>query len=314
MQKLAFYSGPDYLELKRDPDKWVIEQLLPVGGTTNLYGKPKSRKSFMALEMAAAVANQRSDWSGFKIRKTGPVAYLQADTPRGEWAERVEKLQRRGYDTSKLFFADLYTIPYPFNILDTDHNLQLLEQVKTLDPVLVVIDTLREVFRGNENDSDIMRDVIGNLTAVSRPAAVLLLSHARKDSITSRDDDLMDGNRGSSYIPGRMDVIIKLGKKMTLEGRATGHREFKVRHHRDGWVAVKGMVEKDEWLRLARILLGKFPSLKVAQAAAYIISGTAEDENPEEEEGVRTGPWRTIRDTITPLFKHEEEDEWTDAA
>lgn len=34
---------------------------------------------------------------------------------------------------------------------------------------------------------------------------------------------MMDQNRGSSYIPGRMDVIIKLTqKRMTFKGRATG--------------------------------------------------------------------------------------------
>jgi len=70
-----------------------------------------------------------------------------------------------------------------------------------------------------------MRNVLAELVGACRPSAILMLSHARKDSILTAngEEDLMDQGRGSSYVAGRMDVVIKLTpKRMVFKGRATG--------------------------------------------------------------------------------------------
>lgn len=218
-----------YLRLPKAPHPWVVEKLIPVGGLVNCFGKPKTGKSFFALGLAQAIVNGDPDWQGYPIQQHGPVAYLQIDTPREEWHSRLSKLNFQPPTADQtLWMADMWQVPeFPFNILNPQRTevRWLKESLATIKPVLTIIDTLREVHGGDENDSTTMRNVLAELVGACRPSAILLLSHARKDSIltTTGEDDLMDQGRGSSYVAGRMDVVIKLTpKRMVFKGRATG--------------------------------------------------------------------------------------------
>ena len=223
-----FVPSGAYQSLPKAPQPWVIEKLIPMGGLVNLYGKPKTGKSFLALSLAQSIVNNEPDWCGYTIAAPGPVAYLQIDTPREEWSARLAKLSIKPSPTSDLWIADMWQVPeFPFNILNPQQTeLRWLKQsIASIKPVLTVIDTLREVHGGDENDSTNMRNVIAHLVDACRPSAILLLSHARKDSMltVNGDDDMMDQARGSSYVAGRMDVVMKLTqKRLMFKGRATG--------------------------------------------------------------------------------------------
>lgn len=233
----SFLSTGEYLSLPRDPQKWVIKDLIPVGGLTNIYGKPKAGKSFAALGMAIAVSSGSSEWLGFPVLKHGPVAYLQIDTPRSEWADRLTKCTEANHNTSAVFHCDmLMTKTYPVNVLDPDQVGWLKTQLQALQPVLVIIDTLREAHGEDENNSTVMRNVVTNLVSASMPASVILLSHSRKDTILTQmgGDDLMSDARGSSYVAGRMDVVIKMtgngdhATGLQYRGRSDGRGKLSV--------------------------------------------------------------------------------------
>lgn len=225
----AFVPSRAYQQLPRAPQQWVIEKLVPFGGLVNVFGKPKTGKSFLALGWAQAIVNGEADWEGYRLHTHGSVAYLQIDTPREEWSQRIGRLTLTPPPDRDLYIADMWQVPqFPFDILDPQQTglKWLRDQLAVIQPVLTIIDTLREVHGGDENDSTTMRNVIAHLVAACRPSAIVLLSHARKDSIltASGDDDMMDQGRGSSYVAGRMDVIVKLTpKRLTFKGRATGH-------------------------------------------------------------------------------------------
>ncbi len=224
----SFVTGSAYLQLPRDPQRWIIKDLIPTSGLTNIFGRPKSGKTFAAQGMALAVSGHAPHWLSpdFPIYKHGPVAYFQLDTPRGEFIERFETFHTKGHDIDTVHICDMLMVPtYPFNIVDSDHMKWLKAEMAELKPVLVIIDTLREVHAGDENDSTVMRNVIVNIVSATMPAAVVLLSHSRKENAQSLmgGDDLMTDNRGSSYIPGRMDTIIKFTKsQMQYQGRSVG--------------------------------------------------------------------------------------------
>lgn len=223
-----FVPADAYLNLPRAPQPWVIDKLLPVGGLINLFGKPKCGKSFLALSLAKAIVNGEPDWCGYPISLPGSVAYLQIDTPREEWADRLGRVTLSTTGAHRLWIADMYQVPeFPFNILNPQQTelTWLKQSIASINPVLTVIDTLREVHSGDENDSTTMRNVVGSLVDACRPSAILLLSHARKDSMLTAtgDDDMMDQGRGSSYVAGRMDVVMKLTqKRLMFKGRAMG--------------------------------------------------------------------------------------------
>lgn len=264
MSKDGFYTGHDYLALPRDPQPWIVRDLIPVGGAVNIYGQPKTGKSFAALGLAHAISTGQPYWLDpkFEVVKSGRVAYLQIDTPRGAWAKRLDTMREHDYDIGKIAFADTITAPYPFNILIPDQQEWLKEQIKQLNPIAVFVDTLREVHGGDENDSTVMKNVISLLVACCAPAALVLLSHSRKAN-QMNGDDMMNDARGSSYIAGRMDTIVKLtAKHLLYKGRSVGEGKLKVHQHPQTGLLIGGEGE-DEVTMLCRLLIREFPDLSI---------------------------------------------------
>lgn len=227
LSPMGFVDGHSYTQLPNDV-QWIVEPILPSGGLVNFYGKAKSFKTVSAVGLAQAISVGAPEWNGFKLHRGGPVAYLQVDTPRGENQSRFRRLEEHGYDLKNLYIADMNTVPYPYNILLPQHQAWLRLQLAQIKPVLVVIDTIREAHDADENDSTDMKRVMNTLVSVARPAAILLISHSRKDNVMRPNDEgeLMDEGRGSSYISGRMDTIVRFTSGandkiyMTYKGRA----------------------------------------------------------------------------------------------
>ena len=252
----------------------MVERLIPVGGLVNVFGKPKTGTSFFALGLAQAIINGDTDWQGYPIQQHGPVAYLQIDTPREEWHSRLSHLNFQPQGHRTLWMADMWQVPeFPFNILNPQRTevRWLKESLEQIKPVLTIIDTLREVHGGDENDSTTMRNVLAELVGACRPSAILLLSHARKDSIltTSGEEDLMDQGRGSSYVAGRMDVVIKLTpKRMVFKGRATGQTvETIMQDPNTGLIVVEPGPNDKATINEVRSVLADMPGPDVSQRA-----------------------------------------------
>lgn len=270
-----FHSSDDYLNLPAAKKPWIVQDLLPAGGLLNVYGAPKTGKSFGMIQLAAGIASNMTEWLGFPIRAHGKVLYLQLDTPRSLWQERLLKLQSQGIHFGNLYIADRTDAPYPFDILSTENGLGWFKQaVQEVKPLVVVIDTLRELHLGDENDSRQGQQVVNAILEAADGASVILISHAKKDN-PMFGDSVVNDNRGTSYIAGRMDAIIKVSKKFVMiEGRALEDTKLAIR--RD---------EKLFWIRglsddaIAKSVLSD-PSLKtqVAQAKAFAkLSGKKEE-------------------------------------
>jgi RecA-family ATPase len=205
----------------------------------NIYGKPKTGKSMIGLQLASAISSGKADWLSFGIVSHGPVAYLQIDTPRSLWMERVKHLQSHGLDFSNVYFADSQECPYPFNILG-DGKKWLQDNIALMDtpPLVLFIDTLREIHSGSEDESAQMKNVLAELESAVPGMAIVLISHSRKGNPQNfgMAADLMDENRGSGYIAGRMDCVMWLREKaLTAKGRSLPETEVQVDMHPESY-------------------------------------------------------------------------------
>jgi RecA-family ATPase len=221
---MPFHNVHEYLALPRAPQAWIVEDVLPTSGYVNIFGGAKDGKSVVAMQLASAVATPHVDaWLGFPVRSHGPVCYLQVDTPRNVWAERMEEVLPY-LPLEGVYFADAEEagLPYPFNILGEGGAwIQGALAAMPEPAVLLVVDTIREIHDQEENSSSEMKRVVSALRAVAREPAILLLSHSRKAQPGVYTSNMMDENRGSGYIAGRMDTVINhTPKMMTLRGRA----------------------------------------------------------------------------------------------
>lgn len=279
MTQKRILNGQDYLSLPSGPDTWLIEPLLPTAGAMLLYGDPKVGKSYAALQLSQAIESG-GQWLGFPCRK-GSVVYLQLDTPRNVWQDRVKTLVRSGAMSHLPSFADRESLgTWPFNILSPDHLILLRESLKSITrinmttgeemaapPDLVIFDTLRESHQADENDSTEMQETVAALVAATQPAAIALISHARKPS-QDENFSLMNDSRGSSYVVGRMDAIVRFTPKSArIAGRSIEEHSLELERMDSGfWEPAQG----DNDVFMTALLMD--PSIPTMRGKAKVLS------------------------------------------
>jgi RecA-family ATPase len=218
----GFVPVSEYLRLPHDSNTWLVKDLIPTSGAALIYGLPKGGKSWLAIQLACCIAGGDKDWLGFPVQTQGRVLYLQLDTPRSTWRLRFDSIvrERIKFDDRLLCIADRESIDmFPFDISkeSPDHMAYLASLVRPLQPVAVVVDTLRKAHSKDENNSTDMSNVISRLVAAVHPAALIIVSHSRKPNIEA-GDDLMSDHRGSGSVTGEMDCVLKMAKKKLYYG------------------------------------------------------------------------------------------------
>lgn len=218
-----------YNQLPDDQGTWVIKDLLPVGGSLSLYGSPKAGKSHFTLQLAHSIVGSDDDFLTFPIHRHGRVLYLQLDTPRSLWKRRTQDYEALGLDQRDLYIADREMAPFPFEILRPDMGASWLrEQCQEIVPSVVIVDVLRNMTMADEDKSGDMRRAFDALRSAVEPAAVILMSHAKKANLSlpaDERDNVIQDNRGSSFLPGAVDGIVKLtNKQMICQSRTMEER------------------------------------------------------------------------------------------
>lgn len=212
----GFYSLDDLTEEERKPPEFLVDGMIEVGLNV-ISGKPKLRKSFLAVQIAAAVATGQ-EFFGHKTVQSD-VAYLDLEGSKSRISTRTKNM----------------TIEIPQNVKFTNIVKKklsngLVEELRLLHRQrpsfrLIIIDTYSRA-RGrpksigqNAYDADV--DFLGPVQrmAVEENIAILFVTHDRKGS--SAVDDPFERVSGSTGITGTADSIINLtavGKR--FEGKA----------------------------------------------------------------------------------------------
>ena len=219
--------------IKDEPVRWIIENVLPERGFAALYGPPGSYKSFIALDIAEAVATGRQ-WMGNQVTNPGAVLYIAGEGHGGIGARiKACKINHQTQDG-----AEIYVIRYQLNLRSSadDFNL-LMESIDNLiertgiELRLVQIDTLARAFGGgNENDSQDMGAFIHNAGRLQRKldCALMVLHHSGKDATK--------GLRGHSSLLGAVDTQLELQKLVTddLKEGVAGQGILTISKQKDG--------------------------------------------------------------------------------
>jgi hypothetical protein len=214
---------------------WVIENVLPTGNIM-LASRPKMRKTFLALQLALAIAtgDKFLDWKCVQ----GDVLFLGLEDNERRLRERIQLL-----NTFKLGLPDLSGFRYWTGGVDiSPKGKQIIsnpeEHARTytmfprgeagvealnkfLDTFpktkLIVIDTLAH-FREQSNNRDIyQRDYDGMMPltrlAAQREVLVMPVHHEKKGLASQDSGDFMEDVSGTSGITGAIDGVISIKGK-----------------------------------------------------------------------------------------------------
>lgn len=201
------------------PIQWLVRGALPSLGIGAIFGPSGSGKSFLTLDLLAAIACG-SKWFGHRV-KAAPVLYIGLEGEAGI-AQRV-KARRSEHGPSSL----VRYLLTPFDIRTRSDRSALVEAVKAADWAggVLCIDTLNRAAPGiDENDSKHMGEVIGAAKVLQAELGglVLLVHHTGKDTAK--------GLRGHSSLLAALDCAIEVSR----EDDRRAWRVFKSKDGSDG--------------------------------------------------------------------------------
>lgn len=192
-----------------EPTTWLIKHVLPRAELVVMYGASGSGKSFMALNMAAAVATGQK-WRGKKTTQ-GKIVYVAAEGAGGFKKRMVAYAQ---HNKIRLGDLDIGVIAAAPNMLDVAHAKDVVRAVLDSGGAsLVIIDTLAQSMPGgNENAGEDMGQAMAHCKLIHKHtgATVLLIHHSGKDTTK--------GARGWSGLRAAADAELEVIRAPT--GRA----------------------------------------------------------------------------------------------
>ncbi len=193
------------------PDRhWLVEPLWGRNAVGIVGGEPKCGKSFLALDMAVAVAAGTPCLRHFPVCQTGPVLLFAAEDAPPIVRTRIAgicKAARTPFET-----LDMAVITAPGLRLDhaTDRE-RLTDTVARIRPRLLVLDPLVRLHSVDENAVAEMAPILAFLRQLQRThgAAILLVHHARKTAASRPGQAL----RGSSELHAWGDSNLYLRRR-----------------------------------------------------------------------------------------------------
>lgn len=198
-------SLSDLLSKKIPPTRWLVDKLIPTNGISCISGVPKTGKSLFSLDLAYAVANGVNFLNKFKSKK-GSVLIVNKEDSERLLQERMRELSSK---SKEIYF---YTSPNIY--FDTDKYLRAVESfVNNNNIKLLIIDSFRRSFRGEENSSQTIAEVHTRFKKllINENLTIVFVHHHGKEGLIKRKNKA-DKLRGSSDILAMLDSLLVIEK------------------------------------------------------------------------------------------------------
>ena len=269
------------LEVQPEEQRWLIEGLWSAEAVGIVGGEPKCCKSFLALDMAVAVASGTPCLGRFPTLRRGRVLLFTAEDSLAVVRQRLVGIAAA--TNTSLDALDIHVIIAPVVRLDIELDRTRLEDtVRALRPALLVLDPFVRLHRVDENASAEVAPLLDFLRGLQRryQVAVALVHHARKGASHIRGGQAL---RGSSELHAWGD------SNLYLRRNADDELSLAIEHRAAASV---------DGLSISLHADGDALSLRVVDAAVPAAAGPASTSPLERVE-------RILADATTPLTQRE---------
>jgi hypothetical protein len=202
-------TARELAKLEFAPRKWAVPDLI-TEGLTILAGRPKTGKSWLALNLGVAVAGGGVALGKYQVEK-GEVLFLALEDGPRRLKERLAKIVPFGELPGGLIFATVGDFP-PLH----KGGVEALDSWLKEHPGarLVVIDTLARVKparKGNQDAYDHDTAIVAGLQRLSieHQVALVVIHHTRKNI----GDDFLEEVSGTFGLTGSADCVAVLARK-----------------------------------------------------------------------------------------------------
>ncbi|MDP9369203.1 MAG: helicase RepA family protein [Chloroflexota bacterium] len=203
-----------------EPD-WTVDRLLPLGAAALLSAREKAGKGLLTIDLCACVATGEPFLD--RAVREGTAIYCAAEEHVRDVRARIAA--RLGHRRD----APLYVLPLDgstddrLKLEDPGTMVRLAGMIAAHEPVLIVLDTLRELHDGQEDSSD---DMVWRLRPVRQ------MAHQTNTTIlVNHHQNKLGGFRGSTAIRAAFDLEWAFNRTDgDGDGPATGKLQVEGRH------------------------------------------------------------------------------------
>lgn len=250
---------------------WIMKGIIPRAELVVLFGESGSGKSFLALDMLAAIA-RGINWRGHRTNQ-GRVVYIAAEGG-GGFRNRLEAYQsHHNCNLDDVDFGIIHAAP---NFLQKTDAIDVSKSILVGGKAdVVVIDTFAQVTPGaNENAAEDIGKALAHCKGIHRAtgACVILVHHAGKDA--------SKGARGWSGLKAAADAEIEVI-------RTAGGRMVRVSKQKDG-------DDNGEWgFELKQVPIGMDEDGDVIDSCVVVEASVPVTGRPGDNRK-RMGPWERL--------------------
>jgi RecA-family ATPase len=232
------------------PRKYAVPDRIPLRQVTQFSGAGGIGKSLLTLQLLASTVLVR-DWLGSQPQP-GPVVYLGAEDEQDEIYRRLDAIAAHyGESLSELISNGLHASSYAGRDMtlarfDRDGTIEptplyysLLYQACDIRPVIVALDTLSDIFAGDENDRNQVSAFVGLLRDLAMQANCAVIVNAHPSQAGSNSGS---GTSGSTAWHGKVRGRMYLRAANKDEGGDPDLRVLEFMKNQYGALAPKVML------------------------------------------------------------------------
>jgi hypothetical protein len=233
----------EFLAREHIDPKWMIEGIWSDKSHGIIAGEPKTRKSYIAIDIAVSVATGTKCFGYFEVAKAAPVLMIQEEVADAEMSKRLRWIieskglsgnVERGDDG-----AISVELPHDINLYlhnrkgfdlsNTDKLQELTNWIHDLEIKLVILDPLQMMLgEVDENRTSELRPILVNLLRMKEATGcgVMILHHYNKASAVNPKSG---GQRmsGSHALHGWIESALYLNVTPKQPYVTTVQREFR---------------------------------------------------------------------------------------
>lgn len=191
---------------------WLVEPLISEGTRVLFYGESNSLKSWLLIDLALHLAAGKA-WLGWMRTRQAPVLYIDEEMTRRTLYRRVKRLglgAGLGAADVPAWFSNL-----PGLTITTARLGQLVDSMvrEGINPRVIIIDALRRVLVGNENEAHDVALMWNTLKPLTRAGVTVIISHHMKKPNPKWPDSAKHRASGSTDLIAGSDIALAVTRE-----------------------------------------------------------------------------------------------------
>ena len=228
---LTFRRADDVLSEVTNP-KWLIKNIIEEESLTQIWGAPKSGKSFIAIAMSCAIASGQDFYGNKSFKK--PVLYIVGEGLRG-CKRRLSAIEQGMYS---LKGVPLYLSDRAVRIGDKDDFERLVQEIEAVKAIegdigMIVVDTFQRNFGGgNENSAEDVGNFIHQLDGLisTYGCNVCIVHHSGHEGTRARGSSVIGASLDYEFQVKRTDkndqMFVSFQQTLNKDGQGMSEKNF----------------------------------------------------------------------------------------